>query len=52
VRAEVIDRADPLASTHGLGALGIMEVAPTPAQTAYGVLADLIDIRRCVTIGK
>jgi len=56
VRAEVLARTDPLASAHGttnlllletdrMGTVGTMELAPTPAQTAYGVLADLLEIR-------
>ena len=55
VRAEVLARTDPLASAHGttnllllhtdlMGTIGAFEIAPTPAQTAYGVLADLLEI--------
>jgi homoserine dehydrogenase len=55
VRAEVLSQADPLASVHGtsnllllhtdlMGTIGTVELAPTPAQTAYGVLADLMEI--------
>lgn len=53
VRAEVLPQTDPLASAHGtsnllllhtdlMGTIGTMELAPTPVQTAYGVLADLL----------
>jgi homoserine dehydrogenase len=55
VRAEVLLRTDPLASARGtsnllllhtdrMGTIGTLELAPTPAQTAYGVLADLLEI--------
>lgn len=55
VRAEVLPQADPLASAHGtsnllllhtdlMGTIGTLELAPTPTQTAYGVLADLREI--------
>ncbi len=55
VRGEVLSRADLLASAQGasgllllhtdlMGTVGAIEVAPTLAQTAYGVLADLTEI--------
>ena len=55
VRAEVISQTDPLASAHGtsnllllhtdlMGTIGAFELAPTPAQTSYGILADLFEI--------
>jgi homoserine dehydrogenase len=55
VRAEVLLQTDPLASAHGtsnllllhtdlMGTIGTMELAPTPQQTAYGVLADLLTL--------
>jgi homoserine dehydrogenase len=55
VRAEVLPVTDPLAGVRGtsslllldtdrLGTIGVSELAPTPAQTAYGVLADLYEI--------
>jgi homoserine dehydrogenase len=55
VRAEVLSQTDPLASVHGtgnllllhtdlMGTIGTLDLAPTPAQTAYGVLADLLEI--------
>jgi homoserine dehydrogenase len=57
VRAEVIDETDILASLRGtsnllllhtglMGTVGIISVAPTVDQTAYGVFSDLVDILR------
>jgi homoserine dehydrogenase len=57
VRAEVLDRADPLACVQGtsnllllhtdlMGTIGIVSISPTVEQTAYGVFADLVDILR------
>jgi len=62
VRAEVLDRADILASVPGasnlilfhtdlMGTFGTVSIRPAVEQTAYGVLADLADIRR-VTLGS
>ena len=55
VRAEVLDRADILASVAGtsnllllhtdqMGTVGTVSIAPTVRQTAYGVFIDLVDL--------
>ncbi|MCC6859816.1 MAG: hypothetical protein IT158_14705 [Bryobacterales bacterium] len=55
VRAEVLDRADVLASVPGasnllllhtdlMGTLGVLSISPGVEQTAYGVFSDLMDI--------
>ena len=55
VRAEVLDKADVLASPAGtsnilllqtdlMGTIGVLSVSPGVEQTAYGVFADLVDI--------
>ncbi len=55
VRAEVLDKADLLASVQGtsnllllhtdlMGTIGIVSISPTVEQTAYGVFADLVNI--------
>ncbi len=55
VRAEVLDRADPLASAPGtsnvllfhtdlMGTFGVVSINPTVEQTAYGVFADLVEL--------
>ncbi len=60
VRAEVLDREDPLASVHGtsnllllhtdlMGTIGVLSVSPGVEQTAYGVFSDLVEIARAVT---
>jgi homoserine dehydrogenase len=57
VRAEVLDRADLLASVPGtsnlllfhtdlMGTFGTVSIEPGVEQTAYGVFADLVDIAR------
>jgi homoserine dehydrogenase len=57
VRAEVIDETDILASLRGtsnllllhtglMGTVGVVSVAPTVDQTAYGVFSDLVDTLR------
>jgi homoserine dehydrogenase len=57
VRAEVLNRHDPLASVGGtsniilfhtdlMGTFGTVSVDPTVEQTAYGVFSDLVDIAR------
>jgi homoserine dehydrogenase len=55
VRAEVLDRADPLAATAGtsnlllfhtdlMGTFGVVSIDPNVKQTAYGVFADLVEL--------
>lgn len=55
VRAEVLDRADLLASVRGtsnllllhtdhMGTIGTVSLAPAVEQTAYGVFIDLVDL--------
>ncbi|MBZ5582897.1 MAG: hypothetical protein LAQ30_11995 [Acidobacteriia bacterium] len=57
VRAEVLDRCDPLASLPGtsniilfhtdlMGTFGTVSIEPTVEQTAYGVFSDLVDLPR------
>jgi len=59
VRAEVLNRQDLLASVPGtsnlvlfhtdlMGTFGTVSLSPGVEQTAYGVFADLIDIRRVI----
>lgn len=59
VRAEVLDETDTLATVRGssnllllhtdlMGTLGVVEVNPTVAQVAYGLLADVADIARSI----
>jgi homoserine dehydrogenase len=56
VRAEVLDRGDPLAGVRGtsnlilfhtdlMGTVGTVSIDPGVEQTAYGVYADLLEIR-------
>lgn len=57
VRAEVLDQGDLLAAVSGtsnlllietdlMGQLGVFNLNPTPAQTAYGLFSDIVDIAR------
>ncbi len=57
VRAEVLERTDPLACTEGtsnllllhtdlMGTIGVVSISPGVDQTAYGVFADLVDVAR------
>ncbi len=57
VRAEVLDRDDALANVRGtgnlllleterLGTLGLMASSLGPAETAYGLFSDLVDVSR------
>ena len=59
VRAEVLDKTDPLACLKGtsnllqletdlMGTLGIVEMNPTVEQTAYGIFSDLVDIAKSI----
>jgi homoserine dehydrogenase len=57
VRPECLPRTDPLATAHGttnilllhtdlMGTVGTISIEPGVAQTAYGLLSDLVDITR------
>jgi len=57
IRAEVLERTDPLACTEGtsnllllhtdlMGTIGVVSISPGVEQTAYGVFADLVDVAR------
>lgn len=59
VRAEVLDETDTMATVRGssnllllhtdlMGTLGVLELNPTVAQVAYGLLADVSDIARSI----